>query len=156
MNCEKYREMISTLVDGELATEEKIDLQNHLDKCSACRQVMEEMQHLHHMIISEEPVSMPAEVERKILAHAAGQNRRKNKLTGLFGGYYRIPRSAVWATLVVLVVLAVNSFINPLTQSGQTEITYDSLESEIKVQKIELTEADVVGVRTFTGNNNGS
>ena len=156
MNCEKYQELISAFIDGELTAEESINLQNHLDQCPACRRLMEEVKELHSLIASEDKTRMPIDVEKQILIDVSKRKRDKKEPAGFFGGYYRVPRGAVWAALVLLVLLAVNSILSPFSPPGRAEISYDHDNSRIKVQKVELTEADIVGVRTFTGRSNGS
>ena len=38
MNCEKYRELFSDSIDGEISAEEAEDFRNHLRNCEACRE----------------------------------------------------------------------------------------------------------------------
>ncbi len=156
MNCEKYQEMISAFIDGELSVEEELNLHDHLAGCDSCRQLAYDIRQLRDVISAEDQTKMPAPIEKKILTRITADRRKKVGLFNFIGGYYRVPRGAAWATLVLLVALAINTIVNPFSPPRQAEISYDFLSSDIKIQKIELTEADVVGVRTFTEDGNGS
>jgi len=41
--CEKYKKLMMGLIDNELTSEEAIDVNNHLTRCTSCRQEFEEL-----------------------------------------------------------------------------------------------------------------
>ncbi len=44
--CERYQVLISGYLDGELSSEDRSDLEAHLDACTACRRECDAMQRL--------------------------------------------------------------------------------------------------------------
>lgn len=38
-NCEYYEELISSLIDGEITETEKLELEEHLEECTSCREL---------------------------------------------------------------------------------------------------------------------
>ena len=80
-DCEYYQELISGLLDSELADEEKTDLMEHLSTCSRCRFMYESFLSLSRTIASEK-AEPPAELHENIMAEIRRENiRKKNRLS---------------------------------------------------------------------------
>ncbi len=55
-DCEKYLEMISAMIDGELSADERAELMTHVSACSSCRSVLSAFTALAEEFRSPEPV----------------------------------------------------------------------------------------------------
>ena len=67
MNCEKYQELISCLLDGEISPEEKIELENHIASCPQCRAMYEDFVALSGMM-GESMADVPDSLHEKIMS----------------------------------------------------------------------------------------
>lgn len=65
-NCNKYIEMISSLVDGELSDEQMSELNAHLDSCQNCRRVYEAFMNISNTI-SDDLVEPPEKLAQGIM-----------------------------------------------------------------------------------------
>jgi anti-sigma factor RsiW len=156
VNCEKYQELISAFIDGELSISEETELKAHIDDCPECRKTLDEIKELRALMEKDRPAVMPADIEKRILLDVQKGKKTRKGLLGFLGGYYRIPRGVAWASLVLLLLLTVNSLVNPFRQQQESIMAGKDMGTEIKVQMIELTEVDVIGVRTISNDNNGT
>lgn len=153
MSCEKYRELISADLDGELNKEEREVLEKHLSDCAECRRLAEELKKMRVMAVSSEFENMPIELENKILTKTVHVQKKKS-IVDIFKGYYRIPRGLVWAGVLALLLLAGDAFLKSLKPESVTPVVrIERLDSQGKVQKVVLTENDIVSVKTVTKRN---
>ena len=88
MNCEKYLDLISARLDGELTQQEDAQLTAHLQECPACRAIADDMNALHSVLPDLGAVDAPAElsqtVMRKIKAERAAARRHVvRRISGL-------------------------------------------------------------------------
>ena len=60
--CEKYIELISSMVDGELTHEQEAELRTHLESCDECRKVYDAFKGISNALSEElaEPPEMLA------------------------------------------------------------------------------------------------
>ena len=145
MNCEHCRQLISALVDKELTEGERGSLDEHLAQCSECAQYPEQIRELERLTSEWESSAMPSEVEEAILSRT---NRQQSLWRRLFGGNYHIPRPLAWAAALALLFLAIDAARGP-SNAGDPGYTRDRPAiTRPAVQKIVLTEADIV--RTYT------
>ena len=108
--CDKYLEMISLYVDGELDEDSAAQLREHLDECQECRKYYEAFSIISQNIDeTQAPEGFASEVMgalresggRQAVGAAAGNNARKRKLTrGPIG------RAAALAACLALVIAA--------------------------------------------------
>jgi len=150
MNCEYYRELISVRQDDELLDDDERQLIGHLAECEACRKFARELEELSQVMSSWPAEKMPSEAEEYILDQTARKKRRKSPL-GFLKGYYRIPRGAAWAAVVLLVFLLIENAGLFSERGGEAGLPSDKPEAEITVQKIILTKHDVVSQYTIYG-----
>ena len=80
--CEQYAALISAAVDGEISSEERRDLMNHLAQCPACRETYTQMLLMHDAFDQweeEPPVGLAASVMEQIhQEHRAAPRRRRH------------------------------------------------------------------------------
>jgi anti-sigma factor RsiW len=145
MSCEEYKEMISVRLDGELSRDDDIILDNHLKSCSECRQFADELESFIQLNQSIEQSKMPTHTEREIIAKTINSNAKKKSLLNYLGGNYRIPRGLVWVGMLVIIVSAGNIFFRKSRTSLKTpQITIQPVRFEATVQKVKMSEADIV------------
>lgn len=77
-NCEKYYELISSLLDNEITPDEKEDLEEHLKTCEHCASVLE----LYKTLFSDNELVDPPEnfvsaVMQDVSAHEKKKSKRK-------------------------------------------------------------------------------
>ncbi len=79
MNCQKYQELISCLIDGELSDAEKARLENHIASCPECRAMYEDFAALSCMMDGgmEE---VPDSLHDKIMSGVKAAKRAKKPL----------------------------------------------------------------------------
>ena len=88
MNCDKFLDLISARLDGELTAQEEASLTAHLQECPVCRAIADDMKTLHSACSSLEEVDAPAElsqtVMRKIKAErSTARHRVIRRISGL-------------------------------------------------------------------------
>jgi len=80
MSCERYLDLISARLDGELSPGEQAELDAHLQACPACRVIANDMQGLHSALTGLGEVDAPAELSQTVLSKIKAekqQNRRR-------------------------------------------------------------------------------
>ena len=110
-SCEKYQELISRMIDGDLSTREEADLARHLDECPACAALFSAFSAVSRQIGSdlEEP---PAELLENVMADVRREEiRRKNRLPTVI-------RSVLSVAAVAAVIVGVYWGVN-LSRSTQ-------------------------------------
>lgn len=68
MICDRYQELLSADIDGELTDSEQHDLQSHLHECAACRRKCDAMREQHELLSSSVAPSQPTGLRSKIKA----------------------------------------------------------------------------------------
>jgi len=104
MFCRDFEERISDICDGLLTDAEKKMMEDHTAACTACRQLLQEVQRLIQIGKGFPAEPAPGSLEERIIRATLGENRRfslKSLLHGNFGFFYRIPRFAMGLALVV-------------------------------------------------------
>ena len=107
MNCDKYKELISAQLDGEISAEEEKELNEHMAKCSDCSDFAASLKDIIELSAKRNNVSMPIDLEQSILGKTA---KKKRSLLEHLTGYYRVPKFAIWAGVAFLGFFAVNTY----------------------------------------------
>lgn len=102
MNCDKYLELLSARLDGELTESEERELEAHLESCPACRAAGAQLAALRSAFSELEELPAPEEFTRDVMDRV----RETNKTVPLF----RRPRFKVLAGLAACAVLAVGLY----------------------------------------------
>lgn len=68
MSCEKYLDLISARLDGELTPAEESELTAHLQVCPACRAIANDMEGLHSVLTELDEVDAPAQLSQTVLS----------------------------------------------------------------------------------------
>ena len=116
-SCQRYQELISRLVDGEISRDENAALMAHLKTCSSCN-AMYAVFHDLSDILSEEPAELPAGLHENIMAEvrrsAMVKKNRRLRRVGL--------RTALTAAACLVLVLFASRVLNPGERAGQIGI----------------------------------
>lgn len=79
MSCERYLDLISTRLDGELTAQEEADLTAHLQRCPACRAIAQDMQTLHSSLAELGEVDAPAELFQGVISKIRAEKRQARR-----------------------------------------------------------------------------
>src|SRR5262245_33034353 len=84
--CERQREMLGALVDGELSGAERVELEAHVAGCASCRQELEELQRLAAAFAALPEVRPAPDFEARFWARVArGEDAPQGLLARLLG-----------------------------------------------------------------------
>jgi predicted anti-sigma-YlaC factor YlaD len=144
MKCEYFRELISAGLDGELEKDEKLALAEHLRGCGECKEFAAELKEIELLSAEREPLTMPGDLAKKILTRTIRQKTKRRPVLEIFRGYYRIPRSLIWAGVVVLMLLVVDKLTAPSVTAPKATILIQPTENVLTVQKVIISEKDIV------------
>lgn len=88
MNCERYLDLISARLDGELTAQEEAELSAHLQECPECRAIADDMNNLRSAFSALEEVDAPAELSQSVMSkikaeRGAARRRFVRRISGL-------------------------------------------------------------------------
>ena len=102
--CEKYQELISRMVDGELTAREEADLADHIESCTACAALFRAFSAISEQIggdLEEAPLDLRENVMAQIRRE---EIRKKNRIPTIFRA---VMSTAACAAIVFGVYLGV-------------------------------------------------
>jgi len=79
MNCERYLDLISARLDGEVTVQEEAELTAHLQECPACRAIAQQMQGLHSALDCVGEVDAPAALAQNVMAQIKKEKRHSRR-----------------------------------------------------------------------------
>ena len=79
MACEKYLDLISARMDGELTQREQAELDAHLQTCPACRAIAGELEGLHSALTDLGEVPAPVELSRSVLSKIKAERQQSRR-----------------------------------------------------------------------------
>lgn len=148
MECLDYQTLISATLDGELSSQDEQILAEHLKICPNCTKFLKNLQELRGIASKWENIPIPIELEKQILAQTVKTYQEPKPVFSFLKGYYQIPRSLAWASIFLFLMLVLNSIFNLLKTITESEKGLTISPTGTKVQKVVLTDKDVV--RTYT------
>lgn len=153
-DCDKYRELLSANLDGELTGDEEGSLERHLAGCKSCSKLLAEMLEQRKLFSRRAEAKIPVEIEKAILDRTSGRTPRRNPIMRLFSGSYLIPRPVAWAVAALIVTLIALDLFRPATKgpggpAGSFVQSYPG-----KIHKIVITDDDIVKTQTFSDKGN--
>lgn len=116
-NCEKYQDLISEELDGELSEAEKADLYAHLGQCENCRRYRDALLSVEDALANdlvEPPVTLAKSVMARVEAMPAHGNGKQTKKNNRI----HILRSIRSASLVAVAVFAIWAGVNIFSPKG--------------------------------------
>jgi anti-sigma factor RsiW len=130
MKCDEYEEMVSGMIDNELADPESEQLFGHLSKCAACRAILRSELELRANLKEDLPPLAPKELDEKILrtlSSDSGQlpaRRIVRKVVWQRNVSMPWPLAAAIAGLLLVGGLAATSVWSPFSKQPQVRIVY--------------------------------
>ena len=79
MNCKKVILELSTYLDGALDATVRIDLEQHLMRCTDCRLVVDTTRKTIQIFCNSEPVPLPEDVRNRLHTALLERFRRNSK-----------------------------------------------------------------------------
>jgi hypothetical protein len=138
MNCQEVRDKLSAYLDNELDAHEKECVADHLAKCTACLEEMEDLQKIVEQLSSLEEMIPPLEFHRELFAKLEQGVREKKKEVpqmkkGIFRGFLqnlfgakRYSGLVPVAVALVLLLLVSPVFLNNIPGfKGTNQIAMD-------------------------------
>jgi predicted anti-sigma-YlaC factor YlaD len=119
MRCSKAIHLIDLKLDGELSASNSRALNQHLDKCPACKAWLSEAAKLNIMLSASPDIAVPAWV------HAQIMDKVKKLETAKPSFSRRFKLATVTATLAVFVSLLAGAHVGVQTFKSETE-AYDT------------------------------
>lgn len=124
MSCESIKELISSYIDAELERDDILKVEEHIEKCNNCYNILKSYQNIRSSIYSIEIPKPSEKVLRKIIMF----RRRK---------VYRLRKIAVSASLLLIL----GTLISPLFRTEETIVQENPKEYYIiKEEKTPYTE----------------
>ncbi len=81
MNCKKVILELTSYLDGVLDSTVRIDLEQHLARCSDCRVVVDTTRKTIQIFCNSEPVPLPEDVRKRLHTALLERFRRNSKTT---------------------------------------------------------------------------
>jgi anti-sigma factor RsiW len=81
VNCKKVILELSTYLDGALDASVRIDLEQHLMRCTDCRLVVDTTRKTIQIFCNSEPVPLPQDVRNRLHTALLERFRRNSKTT---------------------------------------------------------------------------
>jgi anti-sigma factor RsiW len=81
VNCKKVILELTSYLDGALDTGVRIDLEQHLARCTDCRLVVDTTRKTIQIFCNSEPVPLPEDVRNRLHAALLERFRRNSKTT---------------------------------------------------------------------------
>lgn len=146
MSCERYREFVSAASDGELTPDERTELDAHLDVCAGCRAFAADLESLHEIVQSAEPLRLSQVRQREIMRRTVEAGSSGATSQRLFSNLRRPSRVLAWAASLAFLVVIGNEVLK--SRRGDTETAGDLAGRSLPEQtvvRIALSEDDIVG-----------
>ena len=115
-DCEKYQELISCLLDGELSSQDEERLRTHMESCAECRAMYEAFASLSGALAADQeepPAELAQGIMFKVQANAAAR-RNKRRI--------RIGRIAAAAACLAVVIFAATQ-LNLSDRAAETDLS---------------------------------
>ena len=137
--CERCMELLSLRLDGELTAEEEQWLSQHLEQCSDCREIAEQLERLHGAFTQLEDIPAPEGFAQGVMARiraeeAVPSSQKQTKVIHMF----RRPQARALAGLAACAVLCLGVYqaglLNRLPGS-QGNFQTASLDASSQVQQ---------------------
>ena len=81
MNCKKVIRELTSYLDGVLDSHMRMDLEEHLSRCTDCRIVVDTCRKTISIFCNSEPVPLPEDVRTRLHSALLERFRRKAKTT---------------------------------------------------------------------------
>ena len=118
MDCKKIKIWLSDYLHDELDDSKRAAIEKHLEKCSDCRQALEDLKYYRSVLQQVDPIKSPDDLREKIMDEVTGKIR-EIRTPFLQTAFYRVGRYAAAAVLILAIVL-----VPLIHQPARIEISY--------------------------------
>jgi hypothetical protein len=163
-NCDQFEPMVSALIDNELSPDEHSILNDHLDQCDSCRQLMRDFESVNSSVDS---LSFAPSVDRaNSQLETFVVTRQKQSLNNWLSVWRLVPLAGVASLLIGLLLvtaqpapeataeqLTLEQFVKPMTdlnrinhqQQRDQELMLRTLGMDLRSLKLELIQLENAG-----------
>jgi outer membrane lipoprotein-sorting protein len=119
MNCTKCKEILAAYIEGLVEDTERVELEEHLNKCPLCRQELQEFRTLHRKLTDSSRNWQQTDIENNVIKRVIhGQNERlrqtsrANRLLDIWRTIMtsRITKLAAAAVIAIVVLFGIGQF----------------------------------------------
>ena len=123
MECKGVQEKLSAYVRGEVFSDEKRHIEQHLNSCQKCRSALEDLKNAGELVKSLEDVEPPAWLTEKIMSRVRAEEGRKR---GIFRKLFyplhvKVPIEALATVLIAVVAVYVFRAVEPEMKRAQVQ-----------------------------------
>ena len=123
MECKGVQEKLSAYVEGDVSTDEKRRVEQHVNSCQKCRTALEDLKNTGALVRGLEEVEPPAWLTEKIMARVRAEEGRKG---GIFRKLFyplhvKVPIEALATVLIAVVAVYVFRAAEPEMKRAQVQ-----------------------------------
>jgi anti-sigma factor RsiW len=153
MSCEKFEEMISVSLDGELTAQETDQLHWHLSTCQACREFLSSMQQIKDLFKLQPDQVLSDEFDQKFFARLTelrSERRKETKAIPWWKVKFVIPAPVAYAVILAFLFLMGLIFYKKapveIAPSEQYYSEKQVVEVSQKIRKVKITKDDIIAI----------
>jgi Putative zinc-finger/Predicted integral membrane protein (DUF2275) len=127
MNHDDMRERLSAYMDGEVSPEERSALEEHLETCRECREMIEDLRKTVAHVKTLEEVEPPAWMTHKIMAQVRSKAESRKSIWQrlFFPLHIKLPLEAVTALFCVVIGYYVFQIVQPAVKFAGAPVQYE-------------------------------
>ena len=132
MECKGVQEKLSAYVEGDVSSDEKRHIEQHLNSCQKCRTALEDLKNAGELVRGIEDVEPPAWLTEKIMSRVrAEEGREKGIFRKLFYPLHvKVPIEALATVLIAVVAVYVFRAAEPEMKRAQLSLPTGTVTSE--------------------------
>lgn len=146
MRCNDCLNLLSSYIDNELTSEERLEFEAHLNKCASCKEELAIQSNIRQLLLTQNNLSMPSELHDKIMQSIKNTDTNKKRHSFIYNRKYMqaLTTMAACFVLVVCFVVFQHSSYNVKFSTAQEEssISADSAKENAIAMKQEIDSAD--------------
>lgn len=120
--CDKYRPLIDSIVDGEASPDVLAEIKQHVTQCPDCAKAYQHRQHLSRLIRTEATRFVPSQDFTDRIRAAVSPAPKPKRLSWITGGALGMSVAALAASLALFIALP----------PAQDQLTHDLLSAHIR------------------------
>lgn len=133
MNCQDVRKKLSAFQDGEVSDSQKVAIQNHLQTCSECAHVFQEMEDVLDVLSIAEPIKDAPYFWTRLSQRIEAQKSRPRISDWLTAPFDFLPKP-IFTTLVFIFGLTIGIYLGKNIYKESTAPSPITLEQEMEQQ----------------------
>jgi hypothetical protein len=142
MKCDAMEILLSAYIDGEVTTQERLIVEEHVTVCPSCRTIMASFAHVHKLYQEMEIKEAPPGFRQRVVQRIEAKPR--------FAFSWRLPRLAYvfsFSLLVLLSVAMIALHVRKERQPQQASLNIDVYAEDILFDQATLSVDEIFSVR---------